>query len=375
MSDQVVVTETTGYFERIKNSILGIFLGIVLFLASFAVLYWNEGRVDLSKVAATSTEIVATGTSSANVGEFVSVTGNLNSSETIGDLPYLTAGNYIALRRNTEMFAWVEHSKTETKKNTGGSETKTTTYTYEKEWTANPSDSSTFQKSEGHSNPTQTIENKSVAVNAATVGEFKLDMAALSYPTGTPVTLSAETVTPEYQGQQSGQYLFIGQGSLETPAVGDMRLSYTSLPSNIETTVFGEVGAAQNLVPHKTQGISLYRLLTGNRESAIAALATEHKVTTWILRFVGFVMMWIGLSMIAEPLSVVLDVIPFIGGLSRSASGFVAFIMAAVLSSATILISIILHSPIMIFLALGLCGFVGYRWHKRRKKQPKEAIA
>ncbi|MFO0002102.1 MAG: hypothetical protein ACK559_13305, partial [bacterium] len=61
MSDQYREVETVGYFTRLKNSIFGIFLGIVLFVASFGVLYWNEGRVDLSKVAQTSVEIPGTG--------------------------------------------------------------------------------------------------------------------------------------------------------------------------------------------------------------------------------------------------------------------------------------------------------------------------
>ncbi|AFY39596.1 protein of unknown function DUF1625 [[Leptolyngbya] sp. PCC 7376] len=375
MSDQVVKTETIGYFERIKNSIIGVFLGILLFLISFGVLYWNEGRIDLSKVAKTSTEIAATGAPTTDVGEFVSVTGNLNTTETLGDNPYLAPGNYIALERKTEMFAWVEQSSTETKKNTGGSETKTTTYSYEKRWTASPANSANFEQPSGHQNPTKTIDNESFKVGAANVGDYKLDLARLSYPVSTGVSLSPENVLPEYKSKQSGNYLFLGQGTLQAPQIGDIRLSYQSLPSDIQTTVFGELGASQSLAPHDTRGISVYRLLKGTREEAIASLASSHKTMTWILRFVGFGMMWAGLSMMVEPLSVVLDFIPFLGGLSRNASGFVAFILAAILSSVTILISIILHSPIMIFLALGLSGFAAYRWTKRRKNKTADASA
>ena len=105
MSDRVVRTEKIGYFQRLRNSIGGIVFGIVLFLASFAVLFWNEGRVDLSRVAKTSTEIAATGSPTASVGDFVSVTGNITSPEQLGDSPYLAPGNYISLSRTAEMFA------------------------------------------------------------------------------------------------------------------------------------------------------------------------------------------------------------------------------------------------------------------------------
>lgn len=83
--------------------------------------------------------------------------------------------------------------------------------------------------------------------------------------------------------------------------------------------------------------------------------------------------MWIGLNLVVEPLGVVLDVIPFLGDLARTATGFATFIVAAILSGLTIIVSIILHSPVMIFLALGLCGFIVYRWTKRKKTKDQLA--
>ncbi len=375
MSDQVVKTETTGYFERIKNSIFGVFFGILLFMASFILLFMNEGRVDLSKVAKKSVEVPPTGVPTVNIGDFVSVTGNLTSPEKLGDRPYLMEGDFIALLRNTEMFAWVEKSETETKTNAGGSETRTTTYSYTKQWRSSPPNSSSFEQPTGHENPTKTIEEAKFAVTTANVGDFKLDLNSLSYSTSNTVNLSSQNVAPEYQSQQSGNFIFQGKGTLQAPEIGDMRISYRSLPSNIQATVFGEFAAPQNLVPHDIRGLSVNRLLKGTREQAIASLASSHKTMTWILRGVGFGMMWIGLTMMVEPLSVVLDFIPFIGGLSRNASGFVAFILAAILSSITILVSIVVHSPIMIFLALGLSGFAAYRWTKRRKNKTADASA
>ena len=59
MSDHFTEVETTGYFQRIMNSLGGVVLGILLFLAAFILLYWNEGRVDLSQVAKTAIEIPA----------------------------------------------------------------------------------------------------------------------------------------------------------------------------------------------------------------------------------------------------------------------------------------------------------------------------
>jgi len=372
MSDQVVKTETTGYFGRLKNSIMGIFLGLLLFLASFGVLYWNEGRVDLSRVAKTSVEIAATGVPSADSGEFVSLTGNLASPDTLGDNPFLVAGEYVALRRISEMYAWEERSSTETTKNTGGSETKTTTYTYNQTWTERPANSSSFEQPQGHSNPTKSIESDEFQVAKATVGDYQLDMQKIDLPGLSKLSLTPTNVLPEYKSQQMGEYIFIGKGSIATPEIGDLRISYRALNQGVEATAFGALGA-QQLSPYQARKkISFYKLFTGTREQAIASLASQHKLLTWGLRGAGFVMMWMGLNLVIEPLGVLLDFFPFIGNLARTASGFVTFVIAAVLSSVTIVVSIILHNPIMLFLAVGLSGFIIYRFTKGKKSAPVE---
>lgn len=372
MSDQVVKTETTGYFGRLKNSIMGIFLGLLLFLASFGVLYWNEGRVDLSRVAKTSVEVAATGVPSADSGEFVSITGNLASPDTLGDNPFLVAGEYVALRRSSEMYAWEERSSTETKKNTGGSETTTTTYTYEKTWTESPANSSSFEQSQGHTNPTKSIESDEFQVSQATVGDYQLDMQKIGLPSLSKLSLTPTNVLPEYKSQQMGDYIFIGKGSIATPEIGDLRIGYRALNQGVEATAFGALGA-QQLSPYQARKkISFYRLFTGTREQAIASLASQHKILTWGLRLGGFLMMWISLNLVIEPLGVLLDFFPFIGNLARTASGFVTFVIAAVLSSVTIVVSIILHNPIMLFLAVGLSGFIIYRFTKGKKPAPVE---
>lgn len=374
MSDQFVEQKTTGYFQRLGNSIVGIFLGIVLFLASFGVLYWNEGRVDLSKIAATATEIPATGTATVKANSFVSITGNLSSPETLGDRPYLEPGEYIALRRKTEMYAWEENSRTTTKKNAGGSETKTTTYTYAKEWAENPDDSSRFKNPTGHYNPEKSIESQDLRVSQAQVGDYQLNVNQLTFPVNQPVNLTAAQIPAESKNKLNGSYLFFGTGSLGSPEIGDLRLSYQALNKNIQATVFGDLGSGNQLTPHQgPKNVTFYRLFPGTRDQAIANLANRHKLITWGLRFGGFLLMWIGLNLVVEPLGVVLDIIPFLGDLTRTATGFATFIVAAILSGLTIIVSMILHSPIMIFLALGLCGFIVYRWTKRKKTKDQLA--
>src|SRR5438132_6417958 len=49
--DQYVEYTRRGLFGNIGQSIAGVAFGALLFIAAFPVLWWNEGRLDLSRVA------------------------------------------------------------------------------------------------------------------------------------------------------------------------------------------------------------------------------------------------------------------------------------------------------------------------------------
>lgn len=64
----------------------------------------------------------------------------------------------------------------------------------------------------------------------------------------------------------------------------------------------------------------------------------------WIFRIVGFLLMWIGLAMVFAPISVLLDILPIFGTISRGLIGAITFAVALILSIVTILIGIIFHN-------------------------------
>ena len=106
MPDQYTHVTKKGLGSRLGNSLKGILVGLLLFIASFAVLFWNEGRVDVSEIAQTAIQIQENEPAADAQGELVTVTGKLVTDETVGDGLYLKAGNYIAVRRNVEIYAF-----------------------------------------------------------------------------------------------------------------------------------------------------------------------------------------------------------------------------------------------------------------------------
>jgi len=358
MADQFTQVKTTGYGSRIMNSITGVLIGIVLFVASFGLLYWNEGRTDTSTIAKEAVEINSTsvGADSSLDGKLVSITGTVDSNETIGDSMFLNPGMFIAVERKVEMYSWIENKSTTSKNNTGGSSTETTTYTYKKDWKESPGNSGNFQNPDGHQNPQKTLDNYNGYATTAAVGVYNFNPANITLPSFTKVQLNAQNITLN-QGAvlASDSYVFIPKvngDTFDVPQVGDLRISYYVLNPGFNGTIFGSL-SGNNIESYSSEkGDNLFRLFTGTRENAISTLHSEYTILSWILRLVGFLMMWIGLSLLFAPISVLLDILPIFGNISRALVGIVTFLVAFVLSVVTILVSMVIHNIIALIITL-----------------------
>jgi transmembrane protein TMEM43 len=381
----------TGLFGNLGNAIKGVVVGLILFVASFAVLWWNEGRTDMSEVAKLSKPAAADKIDPTLDGQFVSVTGPLQCDAKLADPQYLNPVQAIKLFRNAEMYAWVEKKETREEKEIGGSTKKITTYTYAQEWTGSPPDSSQFKdpdaRTKGYVNPPMPVESASWTAEKASVGAYPFDPREASMPSAEPLQLSPDLVHgPQLAAEQGGaatptgpaphlegSYVMLGTGTLSNPRVGDVRISYGVVRAGAKVTIFGKQnGSALEAYVHKTED-RLFRVLPGTREEAIATLALEHKMVGWLLRAVGFFMMWSGLCLFFGPINTVLDILPFLGSVGRTMVSIVMFPIALVLSLVTIVVSKVAHSPVALVVVLVLLIGGGIFWARRRRPQPKAA--
>lgn len=366
----------TGWGQNIGKSIIGVLIGFVMFIVSFIVLWSTEGRTNLGKVAEQAIAVSSGTVESAAQGEFVSVTGELQTNSPVGDPTYLKAGPYVALYRNVEMFAWVEETETETKKKTGGGSEEKTTYRYVTEWTSNPRPSSEFEFPEGHDNPRMKIHPDTFYAPTAGVGAYTFDHQSATLPGPTPIQLTRDNAISHWDIRLIGRdYLFMGR-SYDTPQVGDVRISFQAVHTGKRVTLFGVLTGSEILPYYHKAKTRLYRVLSGTRDEAIATLKTEHKVMGWILRIIGFVLMWIGLTLIYGPISAFLDVLPFLGKISRSLIAIVTFLIALILSIITTLLSMIFHNTIVLIIFIIVVGavlFFVFTGKKKTKAEPAHA--
>src|SRR4051794_22896985 len=120
-------TESTSHSwgSRLIESIKGVLVGVLLFVVSFPLLFWNEGRAvrtdkslteGMGKVVTTSSERV----DSALEAKLVHTTGTADTTETLHDPDFGVSVGAIKLAREAEMFQWEETKKSETRKKLGG---------------------------------------------------------------------------------------------------------------------------------------------------------------------------------------------------------------------------------------------------------------
>lgn len=397
--DRFTEVTTKGYGSRLLSAFGGIIGGLVLFFGAFVLLFWNEGRVDMSLIAKKAEPISSTEMNTTLENKLVYTTGTLTTDSMIGDGMYLKEGNYVSVKRTVEMYAWEEEAEAKAEKKLGGSEETTTTYTYGKDWTNSPAKSSKFKKPEGHANPSLGIEGGVNTISSARVGVYSIDPSKAGTPASERLTLTAENTdlgnTPETasgttltssgvtmtgtgamvattnnndRARLLSNYIYIGKGTISSPEVGDIRISYEVSRPGSEVTVIGKL-SGNKITPYSDGKNTLYTLSGGSFEEAIQSMAAMHSTMGWVWRIVGFFMMWIGLSTVFSPLSVLLDVLPFLGSISRGVVSGITFVVALVLSIVTILLSMILHNIILLILiALAGLGAVFYMIKQKGKK-------
>lgn len=107
MPDIFTEVTTIGYGSRVINSFKAVIIGFILLVVAVYLLYDNEGKPDLSKIARTAISINAGQINSgAKLNEkLVSVTGDAHSEQMIGDDMFLSPGKFIAVNRIVQMYS------------------------------------------------------------------------------------------------------------------------------------------------------------------------------------------------------------------------------------------------------------------------------
>jgi len=354
--DSFTEVRRTGCLGNFFNSVVGAVIGLALFVIAFPVIWYGEGRTNMAEVAATSAVASVGRADPANEAKLIAVTGPVEA-DPVGDSPYLRPGAYLRLERVAEMYAWVEHKSTKTHDTAGGGTRTETTYSYSKEWTSSPESGTGFHISTGHRNPAMEFSSETLSAPGGQVGAYGLDLESLELPSAKSLPLSTAVIGTAGGARLEGNYLLMGRSSLNSPQLGDVRLSYKALAAGQSLTIFGAQRGAQIVAYSTEKGDRLYRGLEGDRAAAIKQLQIEDTITDWIIRGATLLMMWAGLSMALGPINAAFGILPFIRQAGGCLIGLITLAVAFPIWAATVLIAIVAHNIwLMMIVALLVMG-------------------
>ncbi|HEX6861584.1 MAG TPA: TMEM43 family protein [Thermoanaerobaculia bacterium] len=383
MSDRFTVTTSKSWFSRLAESIKSVLVGLVLFVASFPILFWNEGRAVKTArsleegsraVVSVSSDLVAP----ANEGKLVHVTGPISTDGPVVDEDLGVQATAVKLVRNVSMYQWIEEEKSETRKKLGGGEETVTTYEYKKDWSSSPVDSSSFQVPEGHENPGELpLPSATFTADPVRLGAFTLSdeqLSQLDEAKDLPVDAAAAESLPEGMEAIVDKGAFYLGTNPVAPAIGDVRISFQVVNPAQASVVAVQTGSS--FAPYAAEaGDTILLVEEGAHTSAemFQTAQSANTVMTWILRGGGFLAMVLGLFLVFRPLAVLGDVVPFIGSLVGVGVGLFSLVVGAALSSITIAIAWFFVRPLL-GIALLVLAVVGVVWliKANRKKQAQQ---
>lgn len=384
MSDRFTVTTSKSWFSRLAESIKSVLVGLILFVAAFPILFWNEGRAvktarSLEEGAGSVVSVAADPVAPGNEGKLVHVSGPISTDGPVADEDLGVQADAVKLLRNVSMYQWIEEKKSETRKKLGGGEETVTTYTYKKDWSTSPVDSSAFQETAGHENPGEfPLPSATFVADPVHLGAFTLSeeqLGQLNEATDLPVDAAAAESLPEGMEATVDKGAFYMGADPATPAIGDVRISF-QVVNPAQASVVG-VQTASSFAPYAAEaGDTILLVEEGTHTSAemFQTAQSANTVMTWILRGGGFLAMVLGLFLVFRPLSVLGDVVPFIGSLLGVGVGLFALIVGFALSSITIAVAWFFVRPLLgIGLLVLAVGGVVWLLKANKKKQQQAA--
>lgn len=352
------MSEPTDFFGKMKESLKGVLVGVILIPASFVIIFIASQREQASE-ALEGAMPFDKAAEAAKKKKAVYMTGRLEA-EPIGD-GYLKPGPYLSINRTAQMYAYVSKEETkEVEKN--GKKEKVTTYKCVEEWTSNPGNADDGQgcRNERKSNPVQTLSDFSIRVTPSLIFNGKTWSIAdsVGYTNMPGIDLSADKLAGTYT--IDGNYLYIDPICKTTsPRIGCERLSYSGMsydPSG-EYTVLGTPGNGRIDGFVADSGDSYLRVGPGKVEQVMESLNTEDSIMTIVLFAASVLCLGMGLSMFASPFLELIEYIPLIGGFGAGLIRVILFILAFFVMGLTFLLIEYWYLVVLLF-AVGIIAAI-----------------
>ena len=360
--------------NKVKNSFGGIIIGIILLIGGTCLLWWNEGEnvKNINAVKEVQKEVVTVSSDSVdskNEGKLVLTSGKLtNNDEELKDEQFGVSVKSAALKRDVEVYVWVESSTTDDNDHT--------TYSYTKEWRNDLVSSSDFHEG-GHENPTSlAVDDKVYSASKVSVGAFDLSEDQKSRLSASAKYTASEANVGLDETYSFKEGYITTSKDINNPEVGDIRITWT-YNDWTEATVLGVQKGSSFVDFVSKDGKKINRVEKGtlSADELILKMEKENKLIKWILRGVGALLIIFGYSSILKPLTTIASFVPVLGGIVGGVLGLIAFLVGLVHSLIIIVIAWFRFRPILAIILLAVIVVLVIALIALLKKAKKNAPA
>ncbi|KAM3914961.1 transmembrane protein 43 [Leptodactylus fuscus] len=352
-----------GFLQRLSDTAGGMLVGLVAFTLSFYLLFTNEGRA--VQTAASLDEglsvVVPIGNiqrlDPTNEGHLLHLTGHLQTSKPLFDPNYGVSMHCVQLKRQVEMYQWVEYE--ESKEYEEGGEKKTETrYTYNTEWRSEVVSSRHFDREIAHRNPSaMAVESYTAVAADVQVGSYYLSKGLINKIDNFKQLSLSQIKNPHMDVTTEGNY-FYQSANPKNPEVGDLRISFWFAGVAMGGPTFGAVDAVSiiarqrggELVSYKTKSGDQLELLYMGSHTAEEMFHAEHQsniMKTWALRAAGWLMMFVGISLMTKIIHTLVDWFPIVRDLVNLGLKLFALCLSSSLSLLTIASGWLFYRPLI----------------------------
>lgn len=376
-------------WEKLGGAIKGVFAGGVIFVAGFPLLWMNEGcAVDDYKTYTEGRGAIeeTKGATSDKVdkqydGKLVHMIGEAKTDEVLEDDTFKVSQNALKLRRVVEMYQWEEDEKQQSKEDR--ERKKPIEYEYTKVWSSGHINSQNFHDT-GYDNPADMkYSGQDWQAENVAFGKFRLSQGLFSQMDNyDPLQVKDEdldkagSLGTNAMVHEGGFYLarYEPEGSTPNPAspeIGDIRIRFeVVLPSKVSILAKQMNDTFDAYTTSNKGSIQMLHVGEASADTMFTAAESAVGVRTWIVRGVGFAMMFIGMSLIFAPLTVLTDVIPIVDQIAELGTAIIAFCIAGACSAVTIALAWVWYRPLvgitLLVIAIGL--IVGMFMLAKKKK-------
>ncbi|KAL3978265.1 serum response factor [Sarotherodon galilaeus] len=367
---RVSAKSNPGFLERLSETTGGAVVGVGLFFLSIYVLFTNEGRALRTATSLDEglSQVVSLGPyisfDAQNNGRLVHLSAKLHTAEPLYDPNYKVVVHAVKLKRQVEMYQWVEYHESRDYQENG--ETKTeTTYTYNTEWKSELVNSRNFDKEIGHQNPSaMAVESVMVVSPEVRTGPLILSKGLVeqinNFQTLSLGDFPVFNLDPFLSIHDD---YFYHTTNPRRPEVGDVRVrfSFAGLSSDnsrhgpAQTVSIVAMQRGEQLLPFKTKSGDTLEILYLEELSAEEVFAREHQsnsMKTWGLRAAGWALMFLGIQLSMQIIYTLVDWVPVLRELVSIGLKIFALCVSSSLSLIVIGVGWLFYRP-LVAVALG----------------------